>query len=135
MKKFSFLLIIILFLFGCSKKSDNSSAYSNSLQLGTGMNAATFQLIGVGTSFAAESTIYFRLESSDDMEGSEVKIQIDKQDGTPFNTFTFSNPQSYGHIFMSSFSIGDPGNYKATGILTKGTKTIASTNFTIYITK
>ncbi|MDP4281004.1 MAG: hypothetical protein Q8867_02540 [Bacteroidota bacterium] len=138
MKKFTFLLLSILMLFGCSKKSDDSttSEYSNKLQLGKGLNVTNFfELTGVGTTFEANALIYFRLESSSDMSGSDVKIQIDKQDGSSYNSLTYTNTQNYGHIFLSSFIINDPGTYKATGILIKNSKTVASTNFTIYVTK
>jgi len=42
-----------------------------------------------------------------------------------------SNPQSTGHIFLSTFAVEVPGNYKATGILVTGNKTIASVNFVV----
>jgi len=133
MKKLVYLLFISLALVSCSKKSDSSSsAYSNSLALGTGFNVTNFQLTGVSTTFPVNSTIYFRLESTDDMGGSKVRIQIDNADGTPYTTVPdFENPQSYGHIFISGFSLPAKGSFKATGILVTGNKTIASINFTI----
>jgi hypothetical protein len=60
-----------------------------------------------------------------------VRIKIDKQDGTAYLSHDYTNPQSYGHIFLSSFTVTDPGSYKATGILVTGTKTVASINFTV----
>jgi hypothetical protein len=133
MKKLLLLVLIALAVVSCSKKSDSSSSsYSNTLTLGTGFNLSNFQLIGVSTTFPVSSTIYFRLESADDMGGSKIRIQIDKQDGTPYTTVPdFDNPQSYGHIFLSGFSLPDKGNYKATGILVTGLKTIASVNFVL----
>ena len=133
MKKAIFLVISGLLLVACSKKSsDSTDEYSNSLNFGTGLNPTNlFELTGVGTVFAKSTTIYFRLESQDDMGGSAVKIQINKGDGSLYNSFTYTNPQSYGHILLSYFSIPDAGSYTATGILVTGNKSVASQNLTI----
>jgi hypothetical protein len=135
MKKIFFLLLITLAVVSCSKKSDSttSTQYSNKLALGTGINPGNlFELTGVGTTFPVSSLIYFRLESADDMGGSKIRIQIDNQDGTPYTTVPdYDNSQSYGHIFLSGFSLPDKGNYKATGILVTGLKTVASVNFVL----
>jgi len=131
MKKIIFVIIGVLLLFSCKKSSDTSE-FSNSLQFGTGLNPNNlFELTGVGTVFAKSTTIYFRLESEEDQGGSSVKIQINKGDGTIYNSFTFPSPQSYGHIFLSSFSIPDAGSYTAYGILVTGNKTVASQSLTI----
>jgi hypothetical protein len=135
MKKILFLFLVALAFVSCSKKSDNSSTattYSNKLELGTGLNPSNlFQLIGTGTTFKLLNSIYFRLESADDMAGSPVRIQIDTQSGTSVATYDYPSIQSYGHIFLSSFAVEVPGNYKATGILVTGNKTIASVNFVV----
>lgn len=135
MKKILFLLLISFVAVSCSKKSDDttsSSGYSNSLTLGTGVNYSNFTLTGAGTSFSKNSTIYFRLESSDDMAGSKVRLVFYKGDGTYYSTAPdYDNPQSYGHIFISGFSLPDAGSFKVTGILVTGNKTIASANFTL----
>ena len=132
MKKLFFPVLIALSVVSCSKKSDSTSEYSNNLRLGTGFTSNYMDLVGIGTSFPVESSIYFRLESADDMGGSAVRIKIDKQDGTAYTSYDYTNPQSYGHIFLSSFSSPAAGNYKATGILVTGLKTVASINFTVY---
>jgi len=131
MKKLFFLLFIALSFVSCSKKSDTSSEFSNKITLGTGFTSNYMDLVGVGTSFTVSTSIYFRLESADDMGGSTVRIKIDKQDGTAFNSIDYPSPQSYGHIMLSSFVINTPGSYKATGILVTGMKTVASINFTV----
>jgi hypothetical protein len=136
MKKLLFVLLGIVILSGCSKKSTTDNPYSNSLQLGTGINPTNlFDLTGTGTSFNASSLIYFRLESADDQGGSSIKLQINKQDGTSYNSYTYPALQNYGHIFISSFSIPDPGNYTVTGIIVTGNKTVASLGVTILPTK
>jgi len=134
MKKIFFLLLITLAVVSCSKKSDStsSSGFSNKLTLGTGLNSSNlFELTGVGTSFTASTTIYFRLESAEDMGGSAVRLKINEQDGTPIFTQDYPNPQSYGHILLSNFTITRAGSYVATGILVTGLKTVASINFTV----
>ena len=132
MKKIFILLLLALAVVSCSKKSDSTSEFSNNIRLGTGFTSNYMDLVGVGTSFPVESSIYFRLESADDMGGSAVRIKIDKQDGTPYASNDYANPQSYGHILLSTFSIPTAGSYKATGILVTGLKTVASINFTVY---
>ena len=134
MKKIFLLLLVVLAIASCSKKSDDSTtpAYSNKLELGTGFNPTNlFELTGKGTTFSLQSGIYFRLESADDMAGSAVRIQIDTQTGTAVATYDYPSIQSYGHIYLSTFSVEVPGNYKATGILVNGNKTIASVNFVV----
>jgi hypothetical protein len=131
---FSISLLVIGFT-GCTK-SPTSSDFSNKLGLGTGLNPANlFQLSGEGTSFTgAPVSIYFRLESKDDMGGSAVRIAIAKMAGSSYvadTSFTFQNPQSYGHIFLSSFTLSTAGSYQATGVLVTGNKTIASKAFTV----
>jgi hypothetical protein len=135
MKKIFFLLLITLAVVSCSKKSDSTSStvFTNKLTLGTGVNPSNlFELTGVNTSFTASTTIYFRLESADDMAGSAVRLQIEQQDGTPVFSQNYPNPQSYGHILVSNFPpITRAGSYVATGILVTGSKTVASINFTM----
>ena len=134
MKKVILFILSCLFLVACSKKSSDSttSEFSNSLTFGTGLNQANlFQLTGTGTTFPKSTPIYFRLESQDDNAGSPVRIIISKGDGTLYTLFDFTNPQSYGHIFLSNFSIPDAGNYTATGILKTGNKIIATSPLTI----
>ena len=131
MKKIFFLLLIAMAVVSCSKKS-TSSEFSNKLTLGTGINPNNlFELTGAGTSFTAPAVLYFRLESAVDMGGSTVRIKIDQTDGTPISSQDYTNPQSYGHIFLSYFTITRTGSYVATGILVTGLKTVASINFTV----
>ena len=132
MKKIFFLLLITLAVVSCEKEEGvNDDAWKDKLTLGTGFTSNYMDLVGVGTSFTASTAIYFRLESELDIGGSNVRIKIDKQDGTAFNSFDYVNPQSYGHILLSSFVIDTPGSYKATGILVTGLKTVASINFSV----
>ena len=134
MKKIFLLVIVVLAFASCSKKSEDTSTtgFTNKIELGTGLNPSNlFQLTGVGSTFKLGGTIYFRLECADDMGSSAVRIQIDKQDGTAVATYDYPSIQSYGHIFLSTFSVEVPGNYKATGILMTGNKTIASASFVV----
>lgn len=140
MKKLNLLVIITLlcfFMVACKKEeSPTSSEFVNKLTLGTGMSG--FNLIGESTSFTLIGTainLNFRLESQDDMAGSDVQIRIEKStiSGYSFQqTFTFKAAQNYGHIMLSSFSHSfGKGDYKATGVLVTGNKTISSINYTI----
>jgi hypothetical protein len=118
----------------CSCSKDDNE-FSNKLTLGTGLNQSNlFELTGIGTTFTAPATIFFRLESEADMAGSDITIRIDIKEGdeyVEFTSFPFDNPQSFGHIFLSSFSLAEGGQFKATGILVTGNKEIASKEFTV----
>jgi hypothetical protein len=117
---------------GCKKSEDSTSEYTNKIELGTGLDPSnSFILTGVGTTFTSTATIYFRLESQDDMAGSKVKIQVMNSNGTLYNDWEYPNPQSYGHIMVSSFRISETGNYTVSGILVTGNKTIASISVVI----
>jgi hypothetical protein len=121
---------------GCSPTKVVDSAFHNKLALGTGLNPANlFQLSGETSTFTgAPATITFRLESQDDMAGSSVTISIKKKSGSTYvadTSWSYPNPQNYGHIFLSTFIIPVTGSYEATGILVTGNKPIASTQFTV----
>ena len=129
-------LLITLALTGCKDSaSDPAPAYTDQLTLGTGLNPSNpFELIGVGTTLLKSEPIWFRLESSADMAGSDVRIVITTNVGgnwMDYQSPVFSNPQSYGHIFLSSFIIDDPGSYKARGVLVATGATVASTSFIV----
>jgi hypothetical protein len=134
MRKLTGLLLVIIVLASACKKKDAAATdeFSNSLKLGTGMNASNFTLTGEGTSFTPLSTIYFRLESKDDMAGSPVLVNISLAGSSVVIThFDYPSLQSYGHLYLSAFAIPIAGSYVATGVLTTGNKTIASVNFTV----
>jgi hypothetical protein len=128
------LLSTVLFLavvsgIGCDKNPAGND-FSNELTLGTGQSG--FDLTGVSTSFTRNSIVFWRLESADDMAGSQVIIKIDTITGANVGSSTFNNPQSYGHIMVSQVTVpGNPGSYRATGILATGNKTVAGIDFTV----
>ena len=132
------LSLSVISLFWCSPtKSD--TGFSNKLTLGTGLNSANpFNLTGEATSFAGGAllplTLYWRLESSNDMAGSAVTIDIKKLSNTTYLSYksqTYSSTQNYGHIMVSSISIDSAGSFRATGILVTGNKTVSSVDFTV----
>jgi len=132
MKKLTgLLLVVILITSGCTKSDSSTDEFSNSLKLGTSINGSNFTLNGEGTVFQRGTTICFRLESKDDIAGSTVRIAINEIGTNVYENHDYPSVQNYGHISMSSFSVANPGNYTATGILTTGNKTVASINFTI----
>jgi hypothetical protein len=138
MKYFTCILLfsVSLLLFGCKEKATEANdEFSNKLTLGTGLNPSNlFQLTGEGTTFSKNIPIFFRLESKDDMAGSAVRIKIElKTNGTysESKTFDYPNPQSYGHILLSSFTLDAAGSFRATGILVAGSKTVATKEFVV----
>ncbi|MBI5538580.1 MAG: hypothetical protein HY951_00855 [Bacteroidia bacterium] len=131
MQRTLILIIIIISFSSCKKEKVTEDEFTNNISLGTSMSTSSMELTGVSTNFYHSSAIWFRIESVDDMAGSNVKLLVEKADTTYYSA-EFTNPQSYGHIFISSFNINETGNYKATGILVNGNKTISSINFTVY---
>ncbi|HTY36423.1 MAG TPA: hypothetical protein VMH23_04890 [Bacteroidota bacterium] len=133
-------IILLLLNAGGCKKSDSttsSDTYTDNLTLGLGLNSTNlFQLVAQGTTFSMTPNlmIYWRLESKDDMAGSAVTIKVEKLTNGTYSTVLstqYPNPQSYGHIMLSSFPITSAGSYRATGILVNGSKTIGTCNFTV----
>ena len=134
---FTILLLTILFI-GCNKDdaTTNSNQFTDNLTLGSGLNTSNpFQLTGKSTTFSGSSVIiYWRLESKDDMAGSAVSIKIEKLVNGSYTTaqsFPYTNPQSYGHIMLSTFVWTQTGSFRATGILTATSKTVATREFTV----
>ena len=130
------LFTTLLLISGCKDNSTEATdEFSNILTLGTGLNPQNlFQLTGEGTTFTKNTPIFFRLESKDDMAGSTVRIKIElKTNGTysENKSFDYPNPQSYGHILLSSFTLDAAGSYRATGILVTGNKTIVTKEFVV----
>ena len=131
--------LLLLCFSGCKKDdaSTNADQFTDKLTLGLGLNSSNlFQLTGETTTFTATPNlmIYWRLESKDDMAGSAVTIKIEKLVSGTYTTvqsIPYPNPQSYGHIMLSSFPMTQTGSFRTTGILTTGTKTVATRDFTV----
>jgi hypothetical protein len=109
----TFLLGLVSFCLaaGCGGGSDSS--YKDRLTFGTGIGGTGFELVGESTTFSvgllgATGQIWFKLESSADMNGRAVRLYIN--DGT-YAQKDYTNPQSYGHFLLSSFRITDVGAF------------------------
>ncbi len=117
-KAFLFLVLVgVLFLGACG--SNTTSDFKNSLTFGTGLGGTGFDLLGESTTFSvglmgATGQIYFKLESAADMAGRAVRLYISK--GT-YAQKDYPNPQSYGHMLLSSFRITDVGTFPIDGDL------------------
>ena len=111
----SFVAFCLATAAGCGGGS--SSGYKNNLTFGTGLAGNGFQLANENTTFSlamlgTQAQLYFRLESSDDMAGRAVRLYFDS-----ITNKDFTNPQSYGHILLSGFSITNAGTYNVQGYL------------------
>jgi hypothetical protein len=137
---FSILATVLLMslLAGCKKDdaSTNSDQFTDNLKLGTGINTSNLTIAGETTTFVGtpNNMIFWRLESKDDMAGSSVTMKIEKNVSGTYTTlqsYPFQNPQSYGHIMLSSFPWSQTGSYRATGILNANSKVVATRDFTV----
>lgn|SRR5512145_1396010 len=109
----SFLLVGVS---GCTDK--DTSEFKDQLTFGSALGPTGFDLINEGTSFSLASTdggtLWFKLESAQDMGGRAVRLYVNN--GT-YATKDYTNPQSYGHMLLSSFRITDTGSFSVKGLL------------------
>lgn len=132
---FTLVLGACLALVACDGKDATkpNADFSDELTLGTGM--AGFNLVGETTSFhGTPCTLCFRLESSEDLQGSPIEIRVEQATGenyTSFQTFTFPSLQSYGHIYLSSFGLVSTGQFRAKGVKVTSGRVIAMREFRI----
>jgi hypothetical protein len=120
MRTLFFFLVALGLVAGTGCGSNNSdSSFKDSLTFGTGIGGTGFDLIGESTTFSvammgSTGQIWFKLESAADMAGRAVRLYIN--DGT-YAQKDYVNPQSYGHILLSSFRITDVGSFVVKGYL------------------
>jgi hypothetical protein len=127
---------ILFFISACSSDKTTSPVYTDSLILGTGISG--WSILGEGAAFInnpAENglTIYYRVESKDDMKGTNLEFDVYRNtpDGfdlvhmIPINTFYSS------HVVVGSFiHTWGEGNFKSSAVL--GTsKVIGVKEFTV----
>jgi hypothetical protein len=90
---------------------------TDSLHFGTAIGANGVELVGESSAFSITALgttgqIYFRLESAQDMGGRAARLYINYAAGdAPYWQKDYPNPQSYGHILLSSFRVTDVGSY------------------------
>ena len=134
------LFLLVVIISGCKKNDSTTnptSEFSNKLQIGTGADYAHFAIAGETAAFTRSglyANIYWRLESANDMGGSNVNMKVEKLVGSSYiadTVFAFTAAQSYGHIMMSSIALQHTGSFKMTGILVTGNVSVATTNFTV----
>ena len=95
-----------------------STEFCDKLAFGTGIGGNGFQLVGENTSFSLATThgdITFRFESAEDSAGRAVRLYIYSGGGSsasPYWQKDYPVLQSYGHIYLSTFRITDPGSYE-----------------------
>ncbi|NWF50967.1 MAG: hypothetical protein HXY49_10545 [Ignavibacteriaceae bacterium] len=136
------LLIIILSLIvlstGCGIEDNptgNNNQFIDRLTLGKGLGGNGFQLVEETTTFSDSSApIFFKLESKADFEGAPISLRIEKKINGVYSflkDFGYNNPQSNGHVFLSSFTLNERGEFKAIGINSYTSIRIASIEFVI----
>ena len=128
---------LALLLASCAGDDDPTSVpkFSNRLTLGTGTNASNSALTGETSEFRAlggVAVIYWRLECEEDFGGADVSLRIEKLIGGSYTPIdTHQTAANYGHVVVSSISIANAGNFRATGLIASRSTEVASTAFTI----
>ena len=106
-------LLLLFSSAGCG----SGSSFQDSLRFGTAIGANGVELVGESSAFSITALgttgqIYFRLESAQDMGGRAARLYINYAAGdAPYWQKDYPNPQSYGHILLSSFRVTDVGSY------------------------
>lgn len=114
MNKVHCLLVVALLagMVGCGDAGQSS--FTNSLRFGTGIEGTGFTLSGEATSFSQADlmgkSLWFRLESSADIDGRFVRLYFDNLTNKDFTAV-----QATGHITLANFSLTNPGTYQVTG--------------------
>jgi hypothetical protein len=138
----SFLSILFLISFfsvtSCGNDKTVSAVYSDSLILGTGNIG--WNIEGESTSFINDTstsgmTIYFKVESEEDLKGSYINLEIEKNTSDGYDQVLIhlcSNPSFTGHIIVSSFihTFGQ-GQFRATARMLSNSKVIAVKEYSV----
>lgn len=128
MKTRLFGIIALVFLLSACNKEETDT-WTNGLTFGTGMNG--FELTGEAVRLPA-GTLYFRLETQDDMAGSPVRILVRNLFTQEEYIYNYEALQSYGHLYLGPLALPETGNFTAEGILTERNISIATAQLTIY---
>jgi hypothetical protein len=133
-----FICTSILFIASCSSDKTTSAVYTDSLTLGTGNIGWT--ITGETTSFINNPgenglTVYYRIETKDDMKGSNINLEIEQNTGSGFEQVHISllnNPSHSGHIVVSSFihTFG-AGNFRAKARLLATSQVVAVKEYSV----
>ncbi|MBI5838150.1 MAG: hypothetical protein HZB25_13005 [Candidatus Eisenbacteria bacterium] len=131
------ILSLLMLLAGCDDATNPSNdTFTDKLTLGTGMSG--FNITGETTAFhiaAASVTIYWRLESNLDIGGSQVRIRMESISGgvyTPVDSASYGNPQTYGHIMVSSYPWTRTGAFRAVGIIQSTGRVVGTKEFAVH---
>ncbi len=126
-KNILFVLTLLLLTAGCDK--EETTTWKNALSFGTGTNG--FNLTGEALTLP-HGTLYFRLETQDDMSGSPVRIVVRNVVTQQEFVYNYEALQSYGHLYVGPMALPETGNFTAEGILTEPYTSIATVQLTIY---
>jgi hypothetical protein len=134
-----FLCTGIFFIASCSSDKTTSAVYTDSLVLGTGN--VGWNITGETTAFIDSLggngiTIYCRIETEDDMKGSNIHLEIEKSselgDFDQIHISYLTNPNSSGHILVGSFihTFGE-GNFRVIARLLTTNKVVAYKDYSM----
>ncbi|MDP2983836.1 MAG: hypothetical protein Q8O92_10965 [Candidatus Latescibacter sp.] len=135
-----FIFCIILFLISAcsSDKTTSSIIYTDSLVLGIGISG--WNIVGESSTFInnpAESgiTIYYRIESKDDLKGSNLEFDIYRNTSSGFeliHIIPIINTYYTAHILVGSFiHTWGAGSFKASIRLINTNQVIGVKEFTV----
>lgn len=110
-------IVVALALVGALSACGDDETFSNSLVFGTGLDQTGFKLVGEAKTFslsATGGTLWFRLESKEDIDGRAVRLYFDD-----LTNKDFTPPQATGHITLANFSVSNEGTFNVKAFYVK----------------
>ncbi|MFA6473177.1 MAG: hypothetical protein WCU00_14190 [Candidatus Latescibacterota bacterium] len=128
----------IFFIVSCGSDNTTSAVYTDSVTFGTGN--VGWNITGETTSFINNPningvTIYYRVETEDDMKGSNINLEIEKNSETGFDQVHIvylTNPSKSGHVVVGSYlhMLGE-GTYRANARLLATNQVVATKDYVV----
>ena len=128
----------VFFIASCSSDNTTSAVYTDSLILGTGNVGWT--ITGETTTFINNPntvgiTIYYRVETENDMKGSNINLEIEKNSETGFeqvHIVYLTNPSKSGHVVVGSYlHVLGVGTYRAKARLLATNQVVAMKDYVV----
>ncbi len=103
-------LLIAIVVAGALTACGDEDTFTNRLAFGTGISGTGFTLTGEAKTFSLSAlggrTLWFRLESKEDIDGRFVRLYFDD-----LTNKDFTPPQPNGHLLLANFAVTNTGTF------------------------